>query len=127
MSQVFDFGNWLPSVAMGGKWPCFGKMTEIKRPTDVWVLGEEHPDSINDAAMAVQMADPTAQNIIDVPASFHGGAGCFALADGHAIFHKWIGSAIKPPITGDQNMPLNYPAGDSAKDVVWWSSITDSR
>jgi hypothetical protein len=129
MSQVFDFGGWLKGVPSGGPYLCYGKMTEIRRPTDTWVLGEEHPDSINDGAMAVQMAgapgDPAPQ-IIDVPASFHGGAGAFAMADGHAIFHKWVGSAIKPAVTGTP-LALNYPAGDSAKDVIWWSSITTAR
>jgi prepilin-type N-terminal cleavage/methylation domain-containing protein len=127
MSQVFDFGRWLPGTPSGGKYPCYGKSSEIRHPSDTWVLGEEHPDSLNDGAMAVQMAgnvgDPAPQ-IIDVPASFHGGAGEFVLADGHSVFHKWIGSAIKPAVTGTP-CPLNYAAGDSAKDVIWWSTITD--
>jgi len=126
MSQVFDFGGWLPGVPSGGKYLCYGKSTEIRRPTDTWVLGEEHPDSINDAAMAVQIAgnpgDPAPQ-IIDVPASFHAGAGEFALADGHCLFHKWLGSAIQPPVTGTP-LTLNYPAGDSGRDIIWLSSIT---
>jgi len=129
MSQVFDFGSWLVSVPCGGSYLCYGKMSEIRRPTDTWVLGEEHPDSINDAAMAVQMAGNTgdpAPQIIDFPSSYHAGAGVFALADGHCLSHKWVGSKIKPPVTGDQpsTLQLNVAAGDSAKDVIWWSSIT---
>ena len=126
MSQVFDFGSWLVAVPSGGSYLCYGKMSEIRRPTDTWVLGEEHPDSINDAAMAVQMAGNTgdpAPQIIDFPSSYHAGAGVFALADGHCLSHKWIGSAIKPPVTGTP-LSLNVAAGDSAKDIIWWSSIT---
>ena len=92
MSQVFDFGSWLVGTPSGGGYLCYGKLTEIRRPSDTWVMGEEHPDSINDAAMANQMAGRTGDpspRIIDYPASFHGGAGSFALADGHCVNHKW--------------------------------------
>jgi prepilin-type N-terminal cleavage/methylation domain-containing protein len=128
MSQVFDFGSWLVGVPSGGQYLCYGKFTEIRRPTDTWVLGEEHPDSINDAAMANQMTgnpgDPAAR-IIDFPASWHGGAGVFALADGHCLSHKWLGSTMKPPVTGTP-LALNVAAGDagSIKDLNWWSTIT---
>ena len=124
MSQVFDYGSWLKGVPSGGNYLCYGKMTEIRRPSDTWVFGEEHPDSINDAAMAVQMygnaGDPS-PTIIDFPASFHGGAGVFAMADGRCVNRKWLGRTMKPPITGTK-MPLNIPvpANDqlSAKDLA---------
>jgi prepilin-type N-terminal cleavage/methylation domain-containing protein len=137
MSQVFGPGGWLVSAASGGQYLTYGKLTDIRRPTETWVLGEEHPDSINDAAMANQMAgnaippaDP-APRIIDYPSSFHGGAGVFALADGHCVSHRWLGSTIKPPITGIK-LPLggNTPQpvdGGTAKDLVWWSTITTVR
>jgi len=131
MSQVFDYGSWLVGAPSGGPYLCYGKMTEIRRPSDTWVLGEEHPNSINDAAMAVQMAgnpgDP-APMIVDYPASLHGGAGVFALADGHCLSHKWLGSVIKPPVT-DNDLPLGHNTpqpvdAGTAKDLIWWSSIT---
>ncbi len=134
MSQVFDFGSWLVGVPSGGSYQCYGKMTDIRRPTDTWVLGEEHPDSINDAAMANQMAgnpgDP-APKIIDYPSSYHGGAGVFALADGHCLSRRWLGSVIKPPVTGSKlplgnNTPQPVDAG-TAKDLIWWASVTSVR
>jgi len=137
MSQVFTFGAWLVGVPSGGQYLCYGKLTEIRRPTETWVLGEEHPDSINDAAMANQMAgNPTpiadpAPKIIDYPSSFHGGAGVFALADGHCVSHKWLGTTIKPAVTGiplplGNNTPQPVDAG-TAKDLIWWSTITTVR
>jgi prepilin-type N-terminal cleavage/methylation domain-containing protein len=133
MSQVFSFGSWLVGVPSGGRYLCYGKTTDIRRPADTWVMGEEHPDSINDAAMANQMAgnpgDPAAK-IIDYPASFHAGAGVFALADGHCVSRKWLGTVMKPPITGNK-LPLgnNTPTPDAGtvKDLVWWSMITTVR
>jgi prepilin-type N-terminal cleavage/methylation domain-containing protein len=125
MSQVFDWGQWL-----GANYMRYGKMTDIRRPAETWVMGEEHPDSINDAAMAIQMAgnpgDPAAK-IIDFPSSYHVGMGVFALADGHCITHKWLGSAIKPPVSNTALLPLPYSGSmdaGSIKDIVWWSSIT---
>ena len=131
MSQVFDYGSWLPGVPSGGQYLCYAKLSNIRKPSETWVLGEEHPDSINDAAMAVQMCgnpgDP-APKIIDYPASFHAGAGTFAIADGHAVSHKWLGNTIKPPVTGTKlplgnNTPQPVDAG-TAIDLKWWSSIT---
>ncbi len=130
MSQAFDYGTWLVGVPSGGQYLCYAKGAQMLHPADTWVLGEEHPDSLNDAAMANQMAgnpgDPPAK-IIDYPASFHGGAGVFAIADGHCVSHKWLGGTIKPPVTGTP-LPLgnNTPAPDAGtiRDLQWWSTIT---
>jgi len=133
MSQVFDYGTWLKSnlPEIGGRYLVYAKLSQIRRPSDTWVLGEEHPDSINDAAMAVQMAgnygDP-APRIIDYPSSYHAGAGDFALADGHCVSRKWLGGTIKPPVTGKplplgNNSPQPVDAG-TMQDLIWWSSIT---
>jgi prepilin-type N-terminal cleavage/methylation domain-containing protein/prepilin-type processing-associated H-X9-DG protein len=121
MSQVFDNGSWLPA----SQWRTYEKTDHIMIPTKTWVLVDEHPDSINDAACAVQMARPgaaTAQ-IIDYPASYHNGAAGLAFADGHSEVHRWIGSKIKAPVRGVL-MNLNVPAGDSVGDIIWWSDNT---
>lgn len=134
MSQVFDFGSWLVGEPSGGRYLCYGKSSDIRRPTETWVLGEEHPRSINDAAMANQMAgqpgDP-APKIIDYPSSIHGGAGVFAMADGHCLNRKWLGGHMKPGLNGAKlplgnNTPQPVDAG-TAKDLIWWSSITTVR
>ncbi len=56
------------------------------RPADLWVLVEELPDSINDAAFAVKMGLYDWQSM---PASFHQGSCSFGYADGHTECHKW--------------------------------------
>ena len=117
MSQVFAPGGWLPSPP----WRTYAKINEIVIPDKTWVLVDEHPDSINDAALAVQMGGP---NIIDFPASFHNGACGFSFADGHTEIHKWKGGTIKAPVNYTATMPLNVPAGDSLPDVQWMSSVT---
>ena len=126
MSQTFDDGYWLPGPSYSGPWRVYGKMTDIVIPVSTWVLLDEHPDSINDPAFAVQMAKPDAKSaqIIDVPASYHNGACGFSFADGHSVIHKWRGSRIKVPVKGVyMNLPLGN-AGDSLQDVLWMSENT---
>ena len=38
--------------------------------------------------------------MIDVPASYHNGAGGLSFADGHAEIHKWLDPRTKTPVTG---------------------------
>jgi len=125
MSQVFDSGGWLP----GSQFLVYAKLGAIRIPAKTWVLVDEHPDSINDAACAVKMAWPALAStmgdirIIDYPASYHSGACGLSYADGHAEIHKWKGNSIKPRVIS-QLIPLNQPAGDSKNDILWWSDMT---
>ena len=125
MSQVFDDGPWLPS----SQFRVYAKLSAIAIPAKTWVLVDEHPDSINDAAFAVQMATPGIPStmsdirIIDYPASFHGGACGFSYSDGHSEIHRWRGAAIQPKVTNTE-IPLNVPARDSKLDIIWLSDVT---
>ncbi len=121
MSQVFDYGGWLPA----SQYMTYGRLDHIQIPTKTWVMIDEHPDSINDAACAVQIVLPTATsgNIIDFPAAYHNGAAGLSFADGHSELHQWKGSKIKTFGRGS-NTGLNVPAGDSLNDAKWWSEVT---
>ena len=125
MSQAFDFGGWLPAA----QYRTYATDSEIAIPAKTWVFIDEHSDSINDAACAVQMAPPEARSaqIIDFPASYHNGAAGFSFADGHSEVHRWVGSRIRAPATYTGTMALNVPAGDSINDVKWWSENTTVR
>ena len=109
-----------------GAYRQFIKSSDFTKPTDTFVLVDEHPDSINDAACAVQIAKPaaTTAQIIDFPASYHNGACGLSFADGHSEIHKWQGSTIKARATYNGSLALNVSAGDSVKDVIWWSENT---
>jgi prepilin-type N-terminal cleavage/methylation domain-containing protein/prepilin-type processing-associated H-X9-DG protein len=122
MSQVFDYGSWLPA----SNWRIYSRLQHIVIPTQTWIMIDEHPDSINDAACAVQMVreGATSGNIIDFPASYHNGAAGLSFADGHSEIHQWKGSKIKAPVRYNNSLALNVPAGDSLKDVIWWSRNT---
>jgi prepilin-type N-terminal cleavage/methylation domain-containing protein/prepilin-type processing-associated H-X9-DG protein len=131
-------GQWLPGFNVGTSqqtlYRTFGKTSSMVDPTPVnlIVFLDEHPNSINDAMFAVQMASSGAfSKIIDFPASYHGGAGGFVFADGHAEIHKWRGSAIQPPADftsskGLGNGQSGITAMDSAEDVAWLQQHTSS-
>lgn len=135
MSQVFARGEWLNGSGSSADptWRKYSKLSSIINPVKTHVFAEEHPDSINDAAFAVQMrgnqgTDPiTAAWIIDMPASFHNGACAFSFSDGHAEIHKWKGQKIQPPVKYNNNLALNVAAGDSWMDARWMADNTTVR
>ena len=127
MSQVFSFGGWLPSPP-NGTWRIYSKLSNIALPSKTWVVVDEHPDSNNDAAFAVQCqgADKAATaQIIDMPADFHNGGCGLSFADGHSEIHKWRGSKIghAPVRYSLMSLPVG-PAGDSFVDVNWMADNT---
>jgi prepilin-type processing-associated H-X9-DG protein len=63
----------------------------------LWVLVDEDPGGLNDAAFAFTMVDPAWH---DAPGSYHNGACGFAFADGHSEIHKWV---EKPVDNSDAN------------------------
>jgi prepilin-type processing-associated H-X9-DG protein len=104
-------GHWLPNPPF----KVYGKVADLTRPANIWVLIDEHPDSINDAAFAVGMGS---QAWIDYPATYHRGASGLAFADGHSEIHKWLNQSALPPIT---YAPMGAFAGNVANnsDVEW--------
>ncbi|HOC58144.1 MAG TPA: prepilin-type N-terminal cleavage/methylation domain-containing protein [Verrucomicrobiota bacterium] len=109
-------------------WRKFGKMTDIIRPSPdmLWVITDEHPDSINDAGLAVECAWTNANaRIIDYPASFHANACGIAFADGHSEIHKWKDPRTMPPVKYDNTLPLNVSSPNNP-DVAWMQMRTSA-
>ena len=119
MSQTFGNGSWLPDAL----YRTYNKLSTIAAPSKTWVFVDEHPDSLNDAAFAVQCQGADKQStamIIDFPASYHNGACGFAFVDGHSEIHKWRGSTIQAPAKyANNSLALAVPAKDSWVDVNW--------
>jgi prepilin-type N-terminal cleavage/methylation domain-containing protein/prepilin-type processing-associated H-X9-DG protein len=114
--QAAMHGGWLPGNAYNEAqtaWRTYRKLGDIVRPSpaDLWVLMDEHTDSINDSMMATPAI---AGYIVDYPASYHSGAGGIAFADGHSEIHKWRDSRTKPPV---RNIPNSLTAGASPNNV----------
>jgi len=68
-----------------------------RSPSDLFVLLDEHPDSINDAYyIAVLEGHGGPYAWCDVPATYHNGACGFAFLDGHSEIKKWTGLLSSP-------------------------------
>lgn len=114
-------GGWLQGPNGNGpnnSWRTYGKLSSIMSPTpgDLWVLLDEHPDSINDAGFAVIMSQMA---LVDIPASYHNGCAGVAFADGHSEIHQWLDSRTKKRITGKYNSVGLVAQSPSNPDVAW--------
>jgi prepilin-type N-terminal cleavage/methylation domain-containing protein/prepilin-type processing-associated H-X9-DG protein len=89
-------------------------------PASLWLLVDEHPDSINDGWLIPDVADVS--RFVDLPASYHNGACGFAFADGHSEIHKWHGLTIVPVL----KTQYNGFAGDP-RDVQWFVERSTAR
>src|SRR5439155_458855 len=79
----------------GGTFYVAHRMSDLMKPKPdmVWVLVDEHPDSINDGCF---FDDPLTRNTwTDLPASYHNGACGFSFADGHSEIRKWKNPPVK--------------------------------
>ena len=92
-------------------------------PTKTFVLIDEREDRINNGFFVVDMAGFKPRNtrmlqMVDVPASYHNGAGGITFADGHSEIRKWLDPRTKPPIRKRGNIPL-FAASPNNVDVLW--------
>jgi prepilin-type N-terminal cleavage/methylation domain-containing protein/prepilin-type processing-associated H-X9-DG protein len=100
----------------------YKKLGQVLKPGPAMtiVFLDERCDSINDGEWCTSMngwPDKPKQSIlIDFPASYHGGAGGLAFADGHSEIHKWRDSRTIPPI--GKLAGLNVASPDN-QDVYW--------
>jgi prepilin-type N-terminal cleavage/methylation domain-containing protein/prepilin-type processing-associated H-X9-DG protein len=100
--------------------------TGIRFPSRLFVLMDEHPDSINDGFLQTDPT-PTPAAFADLPASYHGGACGIAYADGHSEIHMWRSKActILPVTYSTQQPHAPWPAfstdssGAGLQDGLW--------
>lgn len=70
-------------------WFTYGKLSNLRAPgpSKLWVLIDENPYQLNDAAYAFGMAKSI---WYDLPGTYHDGGCGFAFADGHSESHHWL-------------------------------------
>jgi prepilin-type N-terminal cleavage/methylation domain-containing protein/prepilin-type processing-associated H-X9-DG protein len=102
----------------------FLKSGAIPNPSGLFVMLDEHPDSINDGFLQTN-PHPTSPHWDDLPATYHDGAGGFAFADGHSEVHKFKSKVCTIlPVTYASTKP-SWPAfstdtsGAGAADGYW--------
>jgi prepilin-type processing-associated H-X9-DG protein len=131
MSQAIGGpGVWLPP---GGQmvdnqraYKIFKKESDLANPgpANVYVLLDEHPDSINAGGFANTMVTtPGSARIVDFPGSYHNGAAGISFADSHAEIRKWVDPRTKPLPKYNNNIQLNVASPNNA-DMIWLSERT---
>jgi prepilin-type processing-associated H-X9-DG protein len=103
-------------------WRTYGKTSNIgpPGPSMLWVLVDEDPNGVNDAAFAVGMVEP---GWMDHPCTRHNFGSEFAFADGHSESHHWVSGTTRwnegAPGTGSAD-PADWP------DWQWITARTSS-
>ena len=108
------------------------KITDLAKPgpARTFVFVDEHPDSIDDGAFAL---DPGyaigSEKWRNLPASYHNGAAGISFTDGHADLHAWVdkGTHTGQPQTFYPVLFINYSsvpapwstAGSQKLDYEW--------
>ena len=124
-------GGVYKSASGGSVWfPQFfkyDKMSDIinPNPSTLFVVVDEHPDSINDTWMMSVVSD--GQGFGDLAASYHNGACGFGFADGHAEIHKWLESETKIPPTGTEGPSTWQGLSPNSRDVKWLFERSTAR
>jgi prepilin-type N-terminal cleavage/methylation domain-containing protein len=98
---------------IGNGYKTAHKASDILRPADIYVILDEHPETINDS-LWVPPFTPTSWQ--DFPGSYHSRSGSFNFADGHTSLHKWLdGSTCVAP---NGNIVYSVPA-NQLQDIQW--------
>ena len=108
------------------------KMSDLNTPgpANIYVILDEHPDSINDGAFLLDAGhwSSTIEHWRDFPGSFHDNAVSISFADGHSEIHQWLDSRTlqnvqykyfstsRSPTTSPINTGYNL---DSSADYEW--------
>jgi prepilin-type N-terminal cleavage/methylation domain-containing protein/prepilin-type processing-associated H-X9-DG protein len=96
----------------------FLRVSDIDKPHAIFVILDEHPDSIGDGYFYNNADNP---EWIHLPASYHLRACNFCFADGHAETHHWKNAATEPPNKPDAApLPLAIAPSEQA-DFDWVS------
>jgi prepilin-type N-terminal cleavage/methylation domain-containing protein len=131
MAMNCNFGATYPgergrteSWGYGAPYIQWLKTTQVKRPSDIWVLIDEHPDSINDAFFVCNFPGGY---WADAPAFYHNKATGFGFVDGHSEIHRWQGPPI--PVT-TVSLQTGGPsrAGEATRsDQNWYTERARER
>jgi prepilin-type processing-associated H-X9-DG protein len=106
-------------------------------PSRTAVFLDEREDSINDGMFVIAMEgaaqppsatpNPAGYGIVDYPAAYHGGAGGFSFADGHAELKKWRDSRTTPPLLKGQAQSFQFKPTGGNPDVAWMQDNSTRR
>jgi prepilin-type N-terminal cleavage/methylation domain-containing protein/prepilin-type processing-associated H-X9-DG protein len=96
-ARSMSMNGWMNPISTESQldeahYTVFRRENNIRNPSEIWVLIDENPKSINDGWFLVQPDKPNVWR--DVPATYHNDAGGMSFADGHAEIKKWKDSSV---------------------------------
>jgi prepilin-type N-terminal cleavage/methylation domain-containing protein/prepilin-type processing-associated H-X9-DG protein len=128
MSQSFRGGSHQNDHWNSPPWRIYQKTSDMVRPapSNLWVIIDENPDSVNDAAFAVNMNSSAFQ---DGPGMLHNNACGFTFADGHSEIHKWQDSRTYTGFMATTYLRRQIYTGYKANspDVVWLNERSSAQ
>jgi prepilin-type N-terminal cleavage/methylation domain-containing protein len=105
-------------------WYRYDKFSDVVKPgpSEVWMMVDEHPDSINDGWMITAVENPDGWT--DLPASYHAGACGFHFVDGHSEIKAWKEASTKVPV-----QQIDFPGASTpgSRDVDWMIKHSSAR
>jgi prepilin-type processing-associated H-X9-DG protein len=114
-------------------WIIYRKLGDMLEPgpTRTLVFLGERPESIDDGSFGLAQFtrwDDAANNeIVDWPASYHGGAGSMAFGDGHCESRRWTDARTTPQIMPLHPPPLPPPVPSPGNADVTWLQERSTR
>jgi type II secretory pathway pseudopilin PulG len=110
-----------PLESSASAYKVFRKIAAIQRPTELFVLIEEHPTTINDGFYAFFANSPDSKYWSDFPAVYFSKATAFSFADGHSEIHKWLDdiAALNPRDATNRLYQAAGFAGSGTRDYDW--------
>ena len=91
-------------------------------PSNVWLLLDEHPDSIDDGIFYTPNYSAGISSLVEIPGCQHAGACGITFADGHSEIHKWRGEFSNHPVTYIYTINVAIPSNDP--DLDWLAQHT---
>ncbi|MBX3731767.1 MAG: type II secretion system protein [Verrucomicrobiae bacterium] len=120
-------GNPYNSQGERRTWVVPMKSGEVLQPSETFIFGEIHPQSICRPFFGVNMSG--SGGVYHVPGNYHGRISNFSFADGHSEAHRWADSRFNnPPFRGDYHQAHGGVPGTTGRaDTQWLRERTTRR
>ena len=119
---------------MGGAYALYYKYSDLRNPgpSKTWVFLDMREDSIDTGNFLTSMkgfdpANPAAYEFEDLPGFYHGNAGGFSFADGHAETKKWRDSRTTPPLRKGGILINDQYSSSGNQDIAWMQQHTTAK
>lgn len=109
-------------------WRVYHRLSTVvlPKPTELWMMVDEHPDSINDGWMVSEVSNPNYWR--DLPGSQHAGACGFNFLDGHSEIKRWVvAGGSDSTVTPVRRVDFTGKTVTDNRDVLWMIERSSAR